>query len=578
MQSVKNRLSDMINEGDIKSAYELINANLHSEIDSLKADPQYCVLAATAYLQSEEPDKAFDIITIGLLSDNHCYELYLTLGEYYGRTKMNMALLCFYQALFYCEVKEDRKVIEEYIGEAVSEGAEIHQVSIVIVAKDQSQELLRCIDSITSTIFPDMYEITVIDNASNDGTYEWLSGVDGITCMRCEENIGYTAAVNQGIRLSNAFNDVFLLDADCMLTDNSFFYLMLGLYSDENVGVIGGLTNEFIIEQMMYTDIADIEEAKKQAVFVNSPMKDAYEKAVYVSDHAALIRRRALEKTGLFDETFSPDIYEDKDLCTRIILAGMAVVLCFNSYIFKFTDRHLKYGIESQLVKSGKEKFVKKWGFNIDYSNTPRDGIIKLIEANHNKPIEVLELGCAMGSTLNRIKRLWPDAQVHGVEYVNEVARVGGHISDVIQGDVENMVIPYSEKQFDYIICADVLEHLRNPQATLKRFIPYLKDDGRFIISLPNIRHFGVLMMLVLGGRFDYQDDGILDSTHLRFFTKDTAIEMIEGAGLLVEQIERNYNGHPEDNDFIRAAKESLNIAMPDELKVFQYYFVARKR
>lgn len=578
MQSVKNRLSDMINEGDIKGAYWLINASLHDEIDNLKTDPQYCVLAATAYLQSDEPEKAFDIITIGLLADNHCYELYLTLGEYYRRYNLNMARICFYQALFYCEVEEDRQIIEEYIDEAVSEGAEIHQVSIIIVARDQSQELLRCIDSIASTIDPDIYEIIVIDNASSDGTFELMSGIEGITCLQCENNIGYTAAVNQGIRLSNAFNDIFLLDADCMLTDNSFFYLMLGLYSDENVGVIGGLTNEFIIEQMMYTDVTDIEEAKKQAAFVNAPMKDAYEKAVYVSDHAALIRRRALEKTGLFDETFSPDIYEDKDLCTRIILAGMSVILCFNSYIFKFADRHSKYGIESQLVKSGKEKFVKKWGFNIDYSNTPRDGIINLIDADKREPIEVLELGCAMGSTLNRIKRLWPNAQVHGVEYVNEVARVGGHISDIIQGDVENMVIPYSEKQFDYIICADVLEHLRDPQGTLKRFIPCLKDDGHFIISLPNIRHFGVLMMLLLDGRFDYQDDGILDSTHLRFFTKDTAKEMIEEAGLFVEQLERNYNGHPEDNEFIRRAKESMDIVMPDELKVFQYYFVARKR
>ncbi len=578
MKSVKDRLSDMISAGNINAAYVLINENLHDEIDNLKEDPQYCVLAATAYLHSEKQEKAFDIITIGLLADNHCYELYLTLGEYYGRTNSNMALICFYQALFYCENEEDRKIIEEYINETVSDGAEIHKVSIIIVADNQLEELKRCTDSIASTVISDMYEIIVIDNASSDGTSEWLSEKNGIIYVHCEKNIGYTAAVNQGIRFSNPFNDIFLLDADCMLTDNSFFYLMLGLYADENVGVIGGLTNEFIIEQMMYTDTSDLEEAQKQAVFVNSPMKDAYEKAVYVSDHAALIRRKALEKTGLFDEVFSPDLYEDKDLCTRIILSGMTVFLCFNSYIFKFADRHLKYGSNSKLEKIQKEKFVNKWGFNIDYSNTPRDGIIKLITADPNKPIEVLELGCAMGSTLNRIKRLWPHSAVHGIEYVNEVARVGGYISDIIQGDVENMVIPYSLKQFDYIICADVLEHLRNPLGALKRFIPYLKDDGRFIISLPNIRHFGVLMMLILDGRFDYQDDGILDSTHLKFFTKDTAIEMIEDAGLLVETIERNYNGHPEDNDFIIRAKESLDISMPNELKVFQYYFVARKK
>jgi SAM-dependent methyltransferase len=256
----------------------------------------------------------------------------------------------------------------------------------------------------------------------------------------------------------------------------------------------------------------------------------------------------------------------------------MAVVLCFNSYIFKSSDRHKKYGLETELIKKNKDRFVDKWGFNIDYSSAPRDEVIKLIDADRHKPIEVLELGCAIGSTLNRIKRLWPDSEVHGIEYVNEVVRVGSCISDIIQGDVESMEIPYEPKQFDYIICPDVLEHLRDPQGALRRFLPYLKDDGCFIISLPNIRHFGVLMMLMLDGRFDYQEDGILDSTHLRFFTMDTAKEMIEGVGLLIEKIERNYNGNSEDNEFIRKAKESFDIAVPDELKVFQYYFVAKKK
>ncbi len=578
MLSVKDRMADMINRGDMNSAREILNASLHDEIDKLKTDPQYCVLAATTYLYSEEYEKAYDIITIGLLADNHCYELYLTMGEYYALSNLNMALLCFYQALFYCEVEEDKQIIEEYISNVVAQGAEIRQTSIVIVTKNQSEDLLRCIDSIASTIVPGMYEIVIIDNASKDKTREWISEIDGITYMRFEENTSYTAAINQGIRLCNVYNDVFLLDADCMLTDNSFFYLTLGLYADDSVGVIGGMTNEYINEQTMYTDIGNMKEAEKQVIFVNSPMRDAYEKTVYVSDHAVLIRRRAFEKVGLLDEEFSPDMYEDKDFCTRVNLAGMAVVLCFNSYIFKSSDRHKKYGLETELIKKNKDRFVDKWGFNIDYSSAPRDEVIKLIDADRHKPIEVLELGCAIGSTLNRIKRLWPDSEVHGIEYVNEVVRVGSCISDIIQGDVESMEIPYEPKQFDYIICPDVLEHLRDPQGALRRFLPYLKDDGCFIISLPNIRHFGVLMMLMLDGRFDYQEDGILDSTHLRFFTMDTAKEMIEGVGLLIEKIERNYNGNSEDNEFIRKAKESFDIAVPDELKVFQYYFVAKKK
>ncbi len=577
MISVKNRLQELIVAGEMDQAYALISENLRGEIGALKTDPQYCVIAATAYMGKEYLSRALDIITMGLIADNRNYELYLTLGEYYARTNLNQALLCFYQALHYCDVDEDRQIIESYIENVVEQGASIRQVSFVIVSRNQSEYLKRCLDSIVTTIMPGLYEIVVVDNASTDGTWEWLSEIEGISCCLTDEDMGYTKACNQGIKLANAFNDVFLLDADAVLVDNSLFYLMLGRYSGDNVGVIGGITNEFIIDQKMYIDTSDMREALKLAATVNCPTPDACEKAIYVSDHAMLINRDALDKVGMLDDAFSPDLYEDKDFCVRVNMAGMDVLLCFNSYIFKTLDRHRLYGGEDKLTEVNRKVFADKWDCNIDYSNNARTGIIELITADKDKPIEVLELGCAMGSTLNRIKRLWPNAEVHGVEYVDSVARIGGSITDIIQGDVENMRIPYAHKQFDYIICADVLEHLRDPQATLERFMPYLKDDGFFIISLPNIRHFAIIMMLALEGRFDYADSGILDATHLKFFTRDTAKEMIERAGLKVLNIQRNYNGHPEDNEFITRLSQVFEVMDPEELKVFQYYFVAAK-
>jgi 2-polyprenyl-3-methyl-5-hydroxy-6-metoxy-1,4-benzoquinol methylase len=230
------------------------------------------------------------------------------------------------------------------------------------------------------------------------------------------------------------------------------------------------------------------------------------------------------------------------------------------------------------MTEQNKKQFVDKWGFSIDYSNIARTALIDMIKEDKNKPIEVLELGCAMGSTLNRIKRFWPNARIHGVEYDPGVAEVAAHITDIIQGDVENMVIPYEQKQFDYIICADVLEHLRDPEATVRRFMPYLKDDGHFLISLPNIRHHAVLSMIALQGRFDYGDSGILDRTHVKFFTRDTAIEMLESAGLKVLKVDRNYNGQVGENEFVTRLVQTFDVSDPEELNVFQYYFLAKKR
>lgn len=576
--TLKTDLQKLIETGDFEGAAKLMEDNLRSEIGNLKSDAHYCLLAATAYLQTERLSRAFDLITMGLLADNHNYELYLTLGEYYGRTNINKALLCFYQALHYCDVEEDRQVIESYIENVVNSGAMLRQVSIVIVTRNQSENLKRCLDGVVTTIVDGLFEIVVVDNASTDDTREWMSEIEGITYSYNDSDLGYTAACNQGIKLTNQFNDVLLLDADAMLIDNSLFYLMLALYSDEKTGVVGGLTNDFIWDQRMSVDTSDLDEAVQIATSVNCPMEDSFEDAVNVSDFAMLISRRALDKVGLMDESFSPDLYEDKDFCTRVHLADLRVVLCFNSYIFKFMNRNSIYGNVEEVSDQNKQLFEKKWGFTIDYSNIARTGLIEMIEEDKSKPIEVLELGCAMGSTLNRIKRLWPNAKIHGVEYDPKVAEVASHITDIRQGDVENMVIPYEQKQFDYIICADVLEHLRDPEATVRRFMPYLKDDGHFLISLPNIRHQAVILMLALQGRFDYDDSGILDRTHIKFFTKDTAIEMLERAGLEVLKVERNYNGESGESEFITKLTDAFEVNDPEELKVFQYFFLAKKR
>lgn len=90
---------------------------------------------------------------------------------------------------------------------------------------------------------------------------------------------------------------------------------------------------------------------------------------------------------------------------------------------------------------------------------------------------------------------------------------------------------------FDFIIFADVLEHLRFPLHTLVNFRKYLKKDGKIFISVPNIANYRVRMNLLIG-RFDYTEIGILDKTHIRFFTKKTIKQIINDAGLKMEKID----------------------------------------
>ena len=571
--SIKNEIQNSLKAGNYDAAYDFISKNITTESEKLKNDPEYCVIAATALMYGGDYSNAFEIIKMGLLKDNHNYELYVALGEYYALKNIYQELICFEQALFYCDEVNDRAEISGYIREITDLGFSIDNLSIVIVLGKCTEKLQQCISSIFSTLLGN-YEVVIVSEEDDEKIKKLPRDVRAKVIID-KRGKGYFGKCNTGIKACNNNNNILLLDSDAVLMDNAFFYLMMGLYSDEKNGIISGLTNEYADEQSIYVAKNDLVSVKIYADNINVPMKNAVEQAVYVSDFAMLIRRSTLDKIGIFDESFMSTPYGYKDFCVRANKEGIRVVRCFNSFILKNEDKyaHLFNG------KSDKEKdlILKKWKCDIDYCNKPRIELIDMIKKDEKNHFKVLELGCAMGSTLNAIKRKWNNVDIYGIEYDSNVVRIGSGTTNIIQGDVENMVIPFEKHQFDYIICADVLEHLRSPEETLKRFMPYLKDDGYFLISVPNIRFYGIIEMLSIYGRFDYADSGILDKTHLRFFTKETAREMIENAGLKVIEIKKKYNGTFEENDFVKKMNSEFGAIDSDEMYVFQYYFSARK-
>ena len=95
---------------------------------------------------------------------------------------------------------------------------------------------------------------------------------------------------------------------------------------------------------------------------------------------------------------------------------------------------------------------------------------------------------------------------------------------------------PLPSRQYKLIVCADVLEHTPSPVSVLKRLREAATEDATFIISLPNVAHLAVRLMLLFG-YFPKMDRGILDRTHLQFFTKDTARDLLREAGLQAQRI-----------------------------------------
>ena len=145
----------------------------------------------------------------------------------------------------------------------------------------------------------------------------------------------------------------------------------------------------------------------------------------------------------------------------------------------------------------------------------------------------VLEIGCGSGWMGAAFKAENPDCQYFGIEIVETVAKEAEALLDgVICANIElDLTLPLKfAPQFDALVFGDVLEHLQDPWRVLRELRQYIAPGGACVACIPNVGHWSLINGL-LAGRWDYADVGLLDRTHIRFFTLATAIEMFKESG-----------------------------------------------
>jgi methionine biosynthesis protein MetW len=160
--------------------------------------------------------------------------------------------------------------------------------------------------------------------------------------------------------------------------------------------------------------------------------------------------------------------------------------------------------------------------------------------------VRVLDVGCHTG-ILGEALRIRKNCDVTGID--NDVEALGAakpRLNAVEKVDLEEpgwaaKLIQACEKNFDIVLFGDVIEHTRNPLDILRESRALLFTNGKVIVSLPNIANLRVRLGL-LRGKFDYADSGILDKTHIRFFTLKTARELVHNAGFKI--INETYSGY----------------------------------
>ncbi|GMW03464.1 MAG: hypothetical protein AMXMBFR84_45980 [Candidatus Hydrogenedentota bacterium] len=215
------------------------------------------------------------------------------------------------------------------------------------------------------------------------------------------------------------------------------------------------------------------------------------------------------------------------------------------------------------------------------YYCAPRPELAALVPAEARI---ILDCGCG-GGELGRLLKQRGAQEVVGIEIVEKAWRIARrNLDDALLGSVEEMELPYEDEHFDCIIFGDVLEHLVDPTAVLRKVSRVLKPGGSICISIPNVRFWQVVEMHA-NGRWQYEDAGIMDRTHLRFFCAPEIQAMVQNAGLEIDvfrplsmwppdQLPRDKDGYLRLN---RVTIGPIDDAEYQDFLVYQYGVVAVK-
>ncbi len=220
----------------------------------------------------------------------------------------------------------------------------------------------------------------------------------------------------------------------------------------------------------------------------------------------------------------------------------------------------------------------------IDYGDRPRTELIDLIQES---PEQILEIGCSSGATGMAIKQKFPDVKYIGMDSNKELAEIAQtRLDRVIVSDIDKVQLDtfgIKKECIDLIICADVLEHLYDPWKILFDLRDYLTPDGKILTSIPNVQYINNIINL-LHGVWKYDENGgLLDASHIRFFTMNEIVKMFNGTGYNIMHVSGATNSKmysdtwPNDFDLGKFVIKNVTREEAFKFSVLQYLIIAQK-
>lgn len=423
-------------------------------------------------------------------ADSKDPRLFISLADSYSKKNKDQELICLYQAMFYADDKEQVKDIEKRIDALTGEGVVVPKTSFIILSYNTLDFTKQCLESIKNTVPLDRCQIVVVDNASSDGSVEYLRTLDWITLVENHENRGFPGGCNDGIAAADKGNDIYLLNSDTLMPYNAFFWLKMGLYENEKTGSTGSITNFATASQMVKRNWKSVDEMFDFSAENNVPMRYPYEYRMFLIGFSLLLKRTVLDDIGYLDERFNPGNSEDINICLRILKSGHLNVLCRNSFVIHFGHRSFeelqKQGTDfGNLLQKNNDKLNAKYGFDVLKGLSLNVNAVRNLKGERTDAIRILDTDVGMGATASVIKTYFVNAEYSGFEKDGDSACYAQAFGRIIAYDPRTADCKklFSEEYFDYIIAGRSFEGFE-PSDVTSHFGAYLKEGGR--ICLPN--------------------------------------------------------------------------------------------